>query len=41
MNLGEIKRFVNDGLQPLNKLIGTYTDGDQINTLFGQQKKYK
>lgn len=38
MNLGEIKRFVNDGLQPLNKLIGTYTDGEQINTLFGQQK---
>lgn len=39
MNLGEIKRFVNDGLEPLNKLIGSFSDDETINSVFGLQKK--
>lgn len=40
MNLGEIKRFVNNGLEPLNKLIGSFSDDETINSIFGLQKKY-
>lgn len=38
MNIGEIKRFVNSGLLPLNELIGSADDEAEKNTVFGQQK---
>lgn len=40
MNIGEIKRFVNDGLVPVNRLIGSPSDTENNNTVYGLQKKY-
>lgn len=39
MNLGQIKRFINDSLIPLNRLIGSPSDDETKSTLFGLQKK--
>lgn len=39
MNVGQIKRFVNDGLVPVNRLIGSPSDTDSSNTIYGLQKK--
>lgn len=39
MNIAQIKRFVNNGLTPLNELIGTSNDGVDENTVFASQKK--
>lgn len=39
MNLGQIKRFINDSLVPLNRLIGSPSDDETKSTLFGLQKK--
>lgn len=38
MNIGQIRRFVNDSLIPLNRLIGSPEDDASKNTLFGIQK---
>lgn len=39
MNVGQIKRFVNDGLVPVNRLIGSPSDTENNNTVYGLQKK--
>lgn len=39
MNIAQIKRFVNNGLTPLNELIGTPNDDVDENTVFSSQKK--
>lgn len=38
MNIAQIKRFVNDGLVPINKLIGTPSDTEEGNSLYSEQK---
>lgn len=39
MNIAQIKRFVNDGLTPINKLIGAPSDTEEGNSLYSKQKK--
>lgn len=36
MNIGQIKRFVNSGLEPINKMIGYADDGNE-NSLYTRQ----
>lgn len=40
MNIGEIKRYVNNSQQPLNTYIGSPADTEESLTIYGKQKKY-